>query len=873
MQAPIKILLAEDVSTEAELDLRELKRAGLRVSHRIVDTEADFRRELAEFSPDIILSDFNMPRFDGMAALRIAREVAPDVPFIFVSGTIGEEYAIRALRNGATDYVLKTNLMRLPAAVDRALENAQSLAARRKAEADLEATRETLASIFESLEDVLWSIAVPAGETLYVSSAVRRVYGCPPEDFRRSPGLWQELIHPEDRARVDSARSRMEIEGQCDVEHRIVWADGTVRWISTRSRLVRDAAGQASRIDGIARDITGQIEQRRRIERLSRIRDVSSNTNSALVRIRERDELFKEVCRITADVGGFHASRVGMVDQGSGEVRWVASRGIAPDIERKLPAAMGADMQFGGGVVGKSLRMGEPVIANDIAMGPGLIHREALLEMGTRASVSFPLKVEGEPKGVLVLHSAEAGYFDQEEVQLLRELAGNISFALEMIAKRDRLDYLAYYDPLTGLPNRSLFEDRLTRAIEAASRAGGMLAVVMFDIERFRAINDTFGRQTGDRLLQLMAARLNEGAANSGRVVARLGGDHFAVIFHSIRSETDVVRELSERVASIFEQAFDLEGRELRIAAKAGIAVFPSDGGDASALFRNAEATLKKAKASGERYLFYAPEINARVAEQLLMEHKLRTALEQKQFVLHFQPKVDIATRAVHGVEALIRWNDPETGLVPPGRFIPILEETGLILAAGKWVIDEAVATYREWRRQGMSVPRIAVNVSALQLREKDFADKVRDALAGDSPEDCRLDLEITESLLMQDIAGSIRKLDAIRKLGVRIALDDFGTGHSSLGYLSRLPIDTLKIDRSFVVGMTENADDTAIVSSIISLAQTLRLNVVAEGVETEQQAESLRMLRCDQMQGFLVSKPLSRSRFEAFMARTELPV
>lgn len=867
MQEPIRILLAEDVATEAELELRELRRAGLRVSHRVVDTEPDFRRELDEFAPEVILSDFNMPRFDGMSALLIAHELRPDIPFIFVSGTIGEEYAIRALKNGATDYVLKSNLMRLPAAVERALQDSRELAARRRAEGELVAARETLVSIFESLEDVLWSVSIPDRTILYVSPALQRVFGIAPEQLRQSPDLWLELVHRADRERVEAAWRDLFAGAAYDIEYRIVKPDGSLRWVNARGRPMPDASGRFTRADGVVRDVSDRVEQRQRIERLSRIRNVSSNLNSALVRIREREQLFDEVCRITADVGGFHASRVGIVDASTSGVRWVASRGVAEGGNEALRASAIASDAAGDGIVGRSLRAAEPVIANDIERDVTLPHRQTLLAMGSRATISLPLLVERSPIGVLVLHAAEAGFFDQEEVQLLNELAGNVSFALEMIAKREKLDYLAYYDPLTGLPNRSLFEDRLTHAMEAASRGRGMLALMMIDIERFRAINDTFGRHVGDRLLQGLAARLKAGAADASRV-ARVGGDQFAAVFPAIRSETDVVRELAEKVAAVFEAPFDIEGHELRIAAKAGIAVFPNDGGDVDALFRNAEATLKKAKASGERYLFYAPQINARVAERLLMENKLRKAIDQGQFVLHFQPKVDLSTRKVRGVEALIRWNDPDSGLVPPGRFIPVLEETGLILAAGQWVIEEAVATYRDWRRRGLAAPRIAVNVSALQLREKDFVDRARGAIAGEAAEACLLDMEITESLLMQDIEESMRKLDEVRSLGVHIALDDFGTGHSSLGYLSKLPIDTLKIDRSFVVGMTEDADDTSIVSSIISLAQTLRLGVVAEGVESEAQAQLLRLLRCDQMQGFLFSRPVPKDEVEALFVR-----
>jgi EAL domain-containing protein (putative c-di-GMP-specific phosphodiesterase class I) len=318
--------------------------------------------------------------------------------------------------------------------------------------------------------------------------------------------------------------------------------------------------------------------------------------------------------------------------------------------------------------------------------------------------------------------------------------------------------------------------------------------------------------------------------------------------------------------AAIFTAPFEIDGREVRLSAKTGIAISPDDGADADALFRNAEAALKRAKETAERYLFYAPQINARVSEQVELEHRLRRAVERGELFLHYQPKLDLVSRRVIGLEALMRWAGPDGTLVSPGKFVPVLEQTGLIFEAGQQVLAAARRAHAEWNARGVAAPRIAVNVSALQLRRRSFVDDVKSALGAVGADGGGVDLEVTESLLMSDIDESIRKLRTMRDLGLRIALDDFGTGYSSLAYLSKLPVDTLKIDRSFIHGMTENPDDTSIVSTIISLAQALRLKVVAEGVESEQQAQLLRLLRCDQAQGYLFSPPVPAERIEALL-------
>ena len=428
---------------------------------------------------------------------------------------------------------------------------------------------------------------------------------------------------------------------------------------------------------------------------------------------------------------------------------------------------------------------------------------------------------------------------------------------------------MAHHDALTGLPNRSLLRDRMQQRAGAAHSEQKMFALILLDLERFRIINETLGQHAGDELLRRVARRLQDGL-DENDILARPGGNVFAMVTRRTDGGVALVQLLEQTLLQLQGQPFEFEGKELLVVAKAGIAVYPGDGEDADILYRNAEAALAKAKLSADRYLFYAPEFNARVAETLALENKLRRAVERGEMVLHYQPKVDLKKRRISGLEALMRWNDPDTGLVPPFKFISILEETGLILEAGRWALEQAIADFSRWKGNGLRVPRIAVNVSAIQLRQKDFVATVERALgaAGEGV----LELEITESLIMQDVDANIRTLRAIRDMGVEIAVDDFGTGYSSLSYISRLPINTLKIDRAFIMNMTSKPDDLSIVSTIISLGHSLELKIVAEGVETEEQANLLRLLKCDEFQGYLFSRPVPAQQVEALLRENHTP-
>ncbi len=608
-------------------------------------------------------------------------------------------------------------------------------------------------------------------------------------------------------------------------------------------------------------EIAERTRAEERVAGLNRIYAVLSGINGTIIRIRDRQELCKEACRIAVEFGQFSLAWIGLITPDSEHLTTVAWT-RADDEPGSAGAVPGYDVAAQcRTLIELVLRDRITMVCNDVTANTDQPYAREALAHGYRSLIVLPLLVEGRGAGVLALYTAEPGVFDAGELKLLEELAGDIAFALEYIAKDEKLNYLAYYDVLTGLANRSLFYDRLNQLLHG----GGRLALLTINIEHFTRINDTFGRNVGDALLKDVAGRLGKAMGSVDRL-ARIGADYFTAILTDFTVEAEIARVLDDQILESLSRPFHLDGKEMRIAVKVGIALFPSDGDNAEALFTNAETALKKAKTSSDRYVFYAPKMNARVAEKLTLENKLRQALEKEEFVLHYQPVVNLQSGAIIGLEALLRWNDPDTGMIPPNDFIPLLEETGMIIEVGRWALERAIADYHAWHAIGLHPPRVAVNVSAVQLRRKDFLSTVEKVLALRTNGADYLDLEITESLIMEDIEANIPRLRTIREMGVKIAVDDFGTGYSSLSYIAKLPIDALKIDRAFIVDMTSNPDDAIIVSSIISLAHALKLRVIAEGVETEEQSKFLKLLKCDEMQGFIFSPPVSPVMIETML-------
>ncbi|MGQ0509813.1 MAG: EAL domain-containing protein [Betaproteobacteria bacterium] len=647
------------------------------------------------------------------------------------------------------------------------------------------------------------------------------------------------------------------------MEAELVRRDGSRFWASVDGKLIPDPGGASALLVSIVDDISLRREQARRIARLNRMKDMRGQINAAVARIRERRPFLQDVCRVAVAVGGLKAAWVAWHDPerrallpaaSAGEIReFLAGVSLHTDVAEGPRASIAVAV----------LKGGASIVTNDVRHAPRIAYREEALKHGFLAAMHLPLAIEGVVVGVLVLLAAERGAFDDEERRLLDELAGDISVALDSIEKTVRLDYLAYYDPVTGLPNRTLFQDRLARSLRLRGGDARLVAVVLLDLERFRQVNETLGRQQGDELLRGVGGRLQR----SGESAARIGSDMFGLTLRGARDAAEVNRAVEAVLAATFSAPFPLHGEDLLVAGRAGVAIFPDDGADADVLMRNAEAALRRSKTAGERIAFYSPDMNARVAESLALENRLRRAVEQRQFVLHYQPKVKLEGGGVAGAEALIRWQVPGGELVPPGRFIPLLEETGLIVEVGRWAVAQAFRDLNAWANKGLQVPRIAVNVSALQLQRKDFVDAMIEEIeqGGDHPE--WLELEITEGLVMRNVEDATRKLSILRGMGVTVAIDDFGTGYSSLGYLSRLPVDSLKIDRSFILGMASGEQGRNIVTTIIALAAGLKLKVVAEGVETEEQAGQLRSFGCDEAQGYLFSRPLPADAMAEFLA------
>jgi diguanylate cyclase (GGDEF)-like protein/PAS domain S-box-containing protein len=437
----------------------------------------------------------------------------------------------------------------------------------------------------------------------------------------------------------------------------------------------------------------------------------------------------------------------------------------------------------------------------------------------------------------------------------------------ERKASEKRIHRLAYYDSLTQLPNRTLFQDRLHSSLQLASRRGAWVALMFLDLDRFKPINDSLGHAAGDRMLKEVAMRLAS-CVEEDDTVARMGGDEFTFLLRPCPDRDEALTRaihVGERVLASLTEPFVLSGREFFVTASIGIALSPQDGDDISQLMKNADTAMYHAKERGKNnFQFYQAEMNARALERLELESDLRHALEQRQFVLHYQPQFLADGQTLTGVEALLRWQHPVRGLVPPCDFIPALEELGLVVEVGDWVIGEACRQIAQWQAQGRAVPKVSVNLSARQFADGKLAQRIAALLEASGIVPGCLELELTESILMQDVGEAMRMLDSLKQLGPSIAIDDFGTGYSSLNYLKQFPIDVLKIDRSFVDGLPEGEQDGQIARAIIAMAHSLGLSVIAEGVETQAQLDFLREHGCDEVQGFYLGRPIPASALVA---------
>jgi diguanylate cyclase (GGDEF)-like protein/PAS domain S-box-containing protein len=625
--------------------------------------------------------------------------------------------------------------------------------------------------------------------------------------------------------------------------------DGSVTYIAVSGEPLYDAAGAFKGYRGVGRDIT----ERKRDEELLALEHAVTR---CLADAESASGAIKSVLHAVCETEHWECGRYFEPDADTHTLRFQEAWCVpVPVVERFVEETKILRFAPGVGLVGRAWQAGVPLWANDIATDPRTLKSSIALSSGMRGIFVVPVLAEGKTLGVLAFSSSKPREPEERLLQAMRVIGSQIGQFIQRKQAEEKVLHLAQFDTVTGLPNRYLFNDRLVVMLTQAQRNHWALGILFVDLDRFKAVNDTLGHAAGDLLLRLVAARLRE-CVRPSDIVGRLSGDEFALVLANL-AKVDDAGLVAQKIVGALAAPFDLGGHQTYISASIGIALYPNDGGDAATLVRNADTAMYRAKEQGRNgYRFYLPEMNERLRQRLEREAQLRGALERDEYRLHYQPKVSLRTGAISGFEALLRWEHGGR-LVPPVEFIPILEYTGLIVPVGEWVVRSVCQQIKRWEKQRLAVQPVAINLSARQFQRTNLVEAIGRIVRETGVAPGLLELELTETLLMSDAEEAVDTLRKLKALGARIAVDDFGTGYSSLAYLKRFPLDALKIDRTFVRDAVTDPDDAAITLSIINLAHSLKLNVVAEGVETEGQLQFLRTHGCDEMQGFYFSRPL----------------
>ncbi|TRO83908.1 putative bifunctional diguanylate cyclase/phosphodiesterase [Desulfuromonas acetexigens] len=579
------------------------------------------------------------------------------------------------------------------------------------------------------------------------------------------------------------------------------------------------------------------------------IRDVGSARGS---------DFFATLVRSLSEIAGADYAFVARFsDESERRVRTVAAFGHGQLLEN-------FEFELEGTPCGIAVKQGRELVVDQLRQFFPMDHLAEQLDVDSYVGIALT-DCSGKVHGVMAV-TGKGPLQKQRLAEAMLELfAVRAAAALEGMLSREAVDYLSLYDSLTGLPNRRMFAEQLAPILVQARKHSEIRAVLFLDLDRFKNINDSLGHAIGDLLLKAVATRLTR-SLRHGDLIARLGGDEFMILLQGLTNKQDAAK-IAVKVLDSLRPPFKIQGHDLHVASSIGIAISPEDGDDVDTLLKNADTAMNRAKEMGRNnYQFFAVEMSDVSITRLGLENDLRKALERQELVLYYQPQYFMDSERINGVEALLRWNHPKRGMIPPGDFIPMAEETGLIVPIGSWVLRTACEQCMAWQHAGLAPIRVAVNLSARQFHQQDLPDVVAGILqeTGIDPE-C-LELEITESILMQNMETTVDQLVRLMSLGVKISIDDFGTGYSSLNYLKRFPLHALKIDRSFVKDIGEDSDDTSIVSAVIALAHTLSLEVVAEGVETEAQRQFLRDQNCDRYQGFLMSRPVPAERIREML-------
>ena len=813
--SPTTVLLIEDIAADAELIQAALAGAGVS-SFRVewVETLPEALERLARDEVEVILLDLALSNGQGIAAFDQLILAAPNALVLVLSGTTDEEIVHQAMQRGAHDYFSKAHIDAhwLPRALRYVIERQTTRTALGNSEARFRAISDASPlGIF---------VADALGSCVYTNAAYHKISGLSLEQTLGTN--WSMAIHPEDRERVlaewrIAARSLEPFQS----EYRFQQEDISVVWVRVNSAAMRDDQGIGRKLFGLVQTVEDISERKAAEEALFEEKERAQVTLNSI-----GDAV------LTTDLAGkvTYLNQVAEVMTG-----WSREAALGRPLVEVFRIIDGKTRESSANPAQHAIEENQTV---GLAINSVLIRRDGFESAIEDSSAPIHNRAGSVIGAVLVFH----------------DVSESRSVAL-------RMAHLAQHDFLTGLPNRVLLTERCTQAIGQANRHKKQVGLLFLDLDFFKRINDSLGHAIGDLLLQSVAERLVAGVRTTD-TVCRQGGDEFVILLAEIEQPQDATF-VAEKLLAAFGLPHQIEGHELHVSLSIGISIYPDDGNNVESVMQNADTAMFHAKANGRnKYQFFRADMNTSAVRRLAIESSLRRALAQNEFLLHYQPQIDLASGAMIGAEALIRWQDPESGLVSPGQFVAVAEESGLIVPIGRWVLREACRQVQAWLDAGLPAVTVAVNISAIEFRHKDFIEGVALILKDTGLNPRYLELELTESILMHEAEASAVVLQALKAMGVRLAIDDFGTGYSSLSYLKRFPVDTLKIDQSFVRDIVTDPDDGTIVRAIIGMGKNLNQRVIAEGVETPEQLAFLRARQCDEGQGFLFHHPLSAGDF-----------
>ncbi len=828
---PVRVLILADANRRSERIVQWLRKGGFSPLAVRVEDERQFLEQLLA-PPNVVLMDHARTGFDASRVLELLRERELDIPLLVVAAAKDNGDAAQILRAGAEDFIVGKGIAGLGESVRNALRRRELRRhGDRRTELALRASEERFRATFNQAAVGLAHVNVE-GRYMLVNKRLCDILGYSAEELLQKT-IW-EISHPEDREATAIQRKRL-FAGEIDtfsVEKRYLRKDGRTVWANLVVSQIRNPAGKPEYDLAAYEDIT----QRKLVEEA--LKESESRHRAVIENAAEGMIIYDASGRIV--ITNSSAERI--LGRGKDQLIGKSPDTLELDAVREDGTPWPVEMR----PAAVTLQTGEP--QSDVVMGlrrpDGSLTWLSINVRGLGGS-------DGQPPGGIVV-----SFTDITERRSFEE----------------RLTYLAQNDTLTGLPNRALLLDRLGQAITRAERRGTLVGVMLVDLDRFKEINDSLGHSAGDAVLKEVAGRIRRALRDSD-TVARLGGDEFCVVLEDCENR-EKAAIAAAKLRRILDEPIPAESGEMFTAASIGLAVYPEDGESIEDLIKHADIAMYDAKREGgNAYRFYSRELHSKPADRLGLGTALRRAVERNELAVHYQPQIDIESGRPVGVEALLHWRHPELGILSPKQFIHIAEDTGLIVPIGEWVLKTACAEAKAWQQAGLPQLSVAVNLSARQFRDAQLAGKVAATLAVTGLAPRFLELEITESVIMSETGHTINVLTRLAHLGVRVSIDDFGTGYSSLAYLKRFPVHKVKIDRTFIRDIHSDRDDAAIVQAIITLAKTLSLGVVAEGVETSEQLAFLADLGCDQYQGFYFSSALPpkeliellRSKFRYF--------